>query len=87
MHLCASVAKIACLLPAFRNAVAHTTPMILRSDIETRSPEFAANAAAMRALVTDLRNKVATVAQGGGEVARHPIVPAASCFPVNVSRD
>ena len=45
--------------------------MILRTDIETRSPEFAANAAAMRALVTDLRDKVATVAQGGGEAARN----------------
>ncbi len=45
--------------------------MILRTDIETRSPEFAVNAAAMRALVTDLRDKVATVAQGGGEAARN----------------
>jgi len=44
--------------------------MILRSDIDPRSPEFAANAAAMRALVADLRDKVAAVAQGGGETAR-----------------
>jgi 3-methylcrotonyl-CoA carboxylase beta subunit len=43
---------------------------LLRSDIDTRSPEFAANADAMRALVTDLRARVAEVEQGGGEAAR-----------------
>jgi 3-methylcrotonyl-CoA carboxylase beta subunit len=43
---------------------------LLRSDIDTRSPEFAANAAAMRALVTDLRARVAEVEQGGGDAAR-----------------
>jgi 3-methylcrotonyl-CoA carboxylase beta subunit len=42
----------------------------LRSDIDPRSAEFAANAAAMRASVDDLRARVAEVAQGGGETAR-----------------
>ncbi len=43
---------------------------ILRSDITPRSPDFAANAAAMRALVDDLRARVAEAEQGGGEAAR-----------------
>ncbi|HQT80364.1 MAG TPA: carboxyl transferase domain-containing protein, partial [Rhodopila sp.] len=43
---------------------------ILRSDITPRSPEFAANAEAMRAHVADLRTKVAEVSQGGGATAR-----------------
>jgi 3-methylcrotonyl-CoA carboxylase beta subunit len=42
----------------------------LRSDIDPRSPEFAANAAAMRSLVDDLRARVAEVQQGGGDTAR-----------------
>jgi 3-methylcrotonyl-CoA carboxylase beta subunit len=45
--------------------------MILRSAIDTRSPEFVVNAEAMRALVADLRDKIATAAQGGGDSARH----------------
>ena len=43
---------------------------ILRSDVSPRSPDFAANAGAMRALVEDLRARVAEVEQGGGEAAR-----------------
>jgi 3-methylcrotonyl-CoA carboxylase beta subunit len=42
----------------------------LRSDISPRSPDFAANAVAMRGLVADLREKIATIAQGGGATAR-----------------
>src|SRR6201985_3762119 len=42
----------------------------LRSDIDTRSDEFAANADAMRAVAADLREQVAAVSQGGGENAR-----------------
>src|SRR5690242_496206 len=42
----------------------------LRSDIDPRSAEFAANATTMRTLVDDLRARVAEVAQGGGETAR-----------------
>jgi 3-methylcrotonyl-CoA carboxylase beta subunit len=43
---------------------------MLRSNVNTRSDEFAANAAAMRAVVQDLREKVAQAELGGGEVAR-----------------
>jgi 3-methylcrotonyl-CoA carboxylase beta subunit len=42
----------------------------LKSQINTRSEDFRANAARMRELVDDLRAKAATVALGGGEVAR-----------------
>jgi len=44
--------------------------MLLRSDLNPRSPDFAANAAAMRGLVDDLRAKVGAIAQGGGATAR-----------------
>ena len=44
--------------------------MILRSELDPRSGEFAANAAAMRGLVEDLRAQAAKVALGGGEAAR-----------------
>ncbi len=43
---------------------------VLKSQINTRSPEFQANAQAMRALVADLRAKAAQVALGGGKSAR-----------------
>jgi 3-methylcrotonyl-CoA carboxylase beta subunit len=42
---------------------------ILKSKIDTRSPAFAENTAAMQAVVDDLRGKVAQVSQGGGEEA------------------
>jgi 3-methylcrotonyl-CoA carboxylase beta subunit len=42
----------------------------LRSTIDPRSEEFRANAAAMAALVADLRDKVADIEAGGGEKAR-----------------
>src|ERR1700760_2284735 len=42
----------------------------IRSDLSVRSTDFAANAASVRALVSDLRDKVAEVAQGGGATAR-----------------
>jgi 3-methylcrotonyl-CoA carboxylase beta subunit len=42
----------------------------IRSEISTRSEEFVANAAAMQALVADLRARVAEVQQGGDETAR-----------------
>ena len=44
--------------------------MILRTAINPRSPDFAANAAAMRATVDDLRAQIAAAEQGGGAVAR-----------------
>ncbi len=42
----------------------------LTTQLDPRSAEFGANAAAMRALVDDLRARCAEVAQGGGQVAR-----------------
>jgi len=43
---------------------------VIKSKVDTRSAGFAANADAMRAIVDDLRMKVAQVALGGGEAAR-----------------
>ncbi len=43
---------------------------VLRSSLDTRSDEFRANAAAMRALVEELQRNSATVARGGSEEAR-----------------
>ena len=43
---------------------------VLRSTIDTRSGEFAANSAAMQAVVDDLRAQVERVKLGGGEAAR-----------------
>src|SRR5690242_7069107 len=42
---------------------------LLRSAIDPRTTDFAANATAMRSLVADLRSRVAEVSQGGGEAA------------------
>jgi 3-methylcrotonyl-CoA carboxylase beta subunit len=42
----------------------------LATRLNPRSPEFQANAAAMRALVQDLHARIVQVAQGGGEAAR-----------------
>ncbi len=44
--------------------------MILRSDINPRSEDFAANASTMRGLVDELRAKVAEAELGGGKTAR-----------------
>jgi 3-methylcrotonyl-CoA carboxylase beta subunit len=43
---------------------------VINSRIDTRSEDYARNRAAMRALVDDLRARVAQVAGGGGERAR-----------------
>jgi 3-methylcrotonyl-CoA carboxylase beta subunit len=43
---------------------------VIKSTLNTRSEEFKANAAAMRVLVEDLREKTAQVAKGGSEDAR-----------------
>jgi 3-methylcrotonyl-CoA carboxylase beta subunit len=43
---------------------------VLESQLNPRSAEFQANAAAMRALVEDLKDQVAKHAEGGGELAR-----------------
>src|SRR3954449_6660520 len=44
--------------------------MSLRSSIDPASSEFARNAEAMRALVAELKDKLAGVAGGGGEASR-----------------
>jgi 3-methylcrotonyl-CoA carboxylase beta subunit len=54
---------------------------MLRSDLSPRSPDFAANAAAMRALVDDLRTKVAEAALGGGDTARQRHVSRGKLLP------
>src|SRR5438270_13306343 len=43
---------------------------VLTTSLDRRFEGFAANAAAMRGLVEDLREKVAAVREGGGEAAR-----------------
>jgi 3-methylcrotonyl-CoA carboxylase beta subunit len=43
---------------------------LIRSQLKTRSAEFRANAERMQALVSDLREKIATVTQGGDAAAR-----------------
>ena len=43
---------------------------LIQSQLDPRSAEFRANAERMRALVADLREKVARIAQGGDEEAR-----------------
>ena len=43
---------------------------VLTTSLDRRSEAFAANAAAMRGLVEDLREKVAAIREGGGEAAR-----------------
>ncbi len=54
---------------------------MLRSDLNPRSEEFAANAAAMRALVADLRAKVAEAELGGGETSRQRHVSRGKLLP------
>ena len=43
---------------------------VIKSSINTRSEDFQANAASLRAQVEDLRAKAAQVSLGGGESAR-----------------
>jgi 3-methylcrotonyl-CoA carboxylase beta subunit len=43
---------------------------VIKSQIDPRSADFAANAQALRRVVDDLRSKAAAVARGGGEAAR-----------------
>ena len=59
----------------------HRAMTAIRSDLSLRSAEFAANAAAMGALVSDLREKVAEVFQGGGAVARERHVARGKLLP------
>jgi 3-methylcrotonyl-CoA carboxylase beta subunit len=52
-----------------------------KSQLDTRSAEFRANAASMRALVEDLRAQVARVSLGGGEAARARHVARGKLLP------
>ena len=54
---------------------------VIKSRINPRSAEFQANAAAMRTLVADLRDKVAEVALGGNEAARQKHVSRGKLLP------
>ena len=54
---------------------------VIESALNPRSEAFRANAAAMRALVDDLRAKLARVAEGGGEAARARHVARGKLLP------
>lgn len=54
---------------------------VIKSQINPRSDEFRANAAAMRTLVEDLRAKHAQIAVGGGEAARAKHVARGKLLP------
>ena len=54
---------------------------IIKSAINTRSPEFQTNADTMRALVADLRDKAAQAALGGGEAVRAKHVARGKLLP------
>ena len=53
----------------------------IRSDLNPRSEDFAANAAAMRALVADLRSKVSEAELGGGETSRQRHISRGKLLP------
>ena len=54
---------------------------ILESKLNTRSDDFKANAEAMQKIVDDLKEKVAKIAQGGGEEARKKHVARGKLLP------
>ncbi|HEX6980533.1 MAG TPA: carboxyl transferase domain-containing protein [Alphaproteobacteria bacterium] len=54
---------------------------LLKSAVDTKSETFRANDAAMRALVDDLRAKVAEIKQGGGAAAREKHVKRGKLLP------
>jgi len=45
---------------------------LLETQLNARSADFLANAAAMRAVVEDLKARIEQVAQGGGEITDCP---------------
>src|SRR5512138_1719132 len=53
----------------------------IESQVRPRGPEFQANAAAMRALVEDLRATARKVAEGGGAAAREKHVARGKLLP------
>jgi len=54
---------------------------VLTTSLDRRSETFAANSAAMRALVADLREKVAVIREGGGEEARRRHIARGKLLP------
>ncbi|MBP0491751.1 carboxyl transferase domain-containing protein [Pararoseomonas indoligenes] len=54
---------------------------VLQTAVDSRSPEFAENAARMRALVEDLRVQAARVREGGGAVAREKHLARGKLLP------
>ncbi|SFV17719.1 carboxyl transferase domain-containing protein, partial [Pseudoduganella namucuonensis] len=54
---------------------------LIESKLNPRSDDFKSNAAAMQALVDDLRDKVAKLAQGGGEAASAKHVARGKLLP------
>ncbi len=54
---------------------------VLESKVDRKSAEFAANAAAMRALVDELRSRQARAAAGGGDAARAKHVARGKLLP------
>ena len=54
---------------------------ILKSSINTSTSEFTRNAEAMHTVVEDLREKVATISRGGGDVAREKHVGRGKLLP------
>ncbi|MGB2679781.1 MAG: carboxyl transferase domain-containing protein, partial [Candidatus Competibacter sp.] len=54
---------------------------VIKTRIDNRLAEFKANAQAMRALVADLRAKVAEVAAGGSEAARQKHLARGKLLP------
>jgi len=54
---------------------------ILRSQIDTRSPEYQSNRAHLLALVEALRARLLEIAQGGGEKARARHVERGKLLP------
>src|SRR6516164_11789358 len=66
----ADSARLFCLLDVAEIIRCRPPMTVLTTSLDRRSEAFAANAAAMRTLVQDLREKVATIREGGGETAR-----------------
>ena len=54
---------------------------ILESKINPRDPMFARNRDAMAALVADMRERIATIEQGGGDVSRARHVARGKLLP------
>jgi len=54
---------------------------VIKSRLDPRAPEFRANAERMRALVADLRDKVAAIALGGDQRAREKHVARGKLLP------